>query len=160
MPIANPGAIDLPRMSYQTHFKITKNFSEALLEIWRQALVDKAGTVKLGSESYEVAHSKSKRLRQVEFFEVIFEGTAIHIGGQLIHQCAIRTARSDVLESRLAQRHSQGIFAVSGRRHLAHFTASTKGMSHTLSGLSHNYEKRNMSDEKTVAVGPHHNSQT
>ena|ERR1700722_13163992 len=53
---------------------MTVSFSEALLEIWRQALVDKADTVKLGSESYRVTQSKAKRLRQVEF---VFEGKTI-----------------------------------------------------------------------------------
>jgi hypothetical protein len=61
-------------MSYQTHPKITANFSEVLIEVWRQALGDKADTVKLGSESYRVTQSKAKRLRQVEF---VLEGRTI-----------------------------------------------------------------------------------
>ena len=48
--------------------------SEVLIEVWRQALVDNSDTVKLGSESYEVAQSKEKRLRQVEF---VFGGKTI-----------------------------------------------------------------------------------
>jgi precorrin-3B methylase len=70
----NRGAIDLPRVSYQTHLRMTANFSEVLIEVWRQALVDKADTVRLGSESYKVTQSKAKRLRQVEF---VFEGKTI-----------------------------------------------------------------------------------
>ena len=69
-----PAAIDLTHISYETHLKMTVDFSEALLEIWRQALVDKSDTVKLGSESYKVTQSKAKRLRQVEF---VFEGKTI-----------------------------------------------------------------------------------
>jgi hypothetical protein len=53
---------------------MTANFSEVLIEVWRQALVDKSDTVKLGSESYMVTQSKAKRLRQVE---VVFEGKTI-----------------------------------------------------------------------------------
>jgi hypothetical protein len=53
---------------------MTANFSEVLIEVWRQALVDKSDTVKLGSESYKVTQSKAKRLRQVEF---VFEGKTI-----------------------------------------------------------------------------------
>ena len=56
------------------HVKMTANFSEVLIEVWRQALVDKADTVKLGSESYRVTQTKAKRLRQVEF---VFEGETI-----------------------------------------------------------------------------------
>jgi hypothetical protein len=48
--------------------------SEVLIEIWRQVLVQKADTVKLGSEFYKVTQSKAKRLRQVEF---VFEGETI-----------------------------------------------------------------------------------
>jgi hypothetical protein len=47
---------------------------EVLIHVWRQTLVDKSETVKLGSESYRVTQSKAKRLRQVEF---VFEGKTI-----------------------------------------------------------------------------------
>jgi hypothetical protein len=50
------------------------DLSAVLVEVWRQALVDKSDTVKLGSESYKVTQSKAKRLRQVEF---VFEGKTI-----------------------------------------------------------------------------------
>ena len=52
----------------------TQSLSDTLIEVWRQALVDKADTVKLGSEAYAVTQSKAKRLRQVEFR---FEGNTI-----------------------------------------------------------------------------------
>jgi len=53
---------------------MTTTFSEVLIEVWRQDLVDKSDTVKLGSESYKVTQSKAKRFRQVEF---VFEGKTI-----------------------------------------------------------------------------------
>src|ERR1700677_4410165 len=53
---------------------MTADFSDVLINVWRQALVDKSETVKLGSESYRVTQSKAKRLRQVEF---VFEGKTI-----------------------------------------------------------------------------------
>jgi len=53
---------------------MTADFSEVLIDVWRQALLDKSETVKLGSKSYKVTQSNAKRLRQVEF---VFEGKAI-----------------------------------------------------------------------------------
>ena len=50
------------------------NLSDALIEVWRHALVEKASVVKLGSGSYSVSQSKAKRLRQVEF---VVEGKTI-----------------------------------------------------------------------------------
>jgi hypothetical protein len=50
------------------------DLSEVLIDVWRQALVDKSDAVKLGSESYRVTQSKSKRLRQGEF---VFGGRTI-----------------------------------------------------------------------------------
>jgi hypothetical protein len=70
----NRGAIDLPRRSYQTHLKMTADFSEVLIDVWHQALVDKSETVRLGAESFRVTQSKAKRLRQIEF---VFEGKTI-----------------------------------------------------------------------------------
>ena len=49
-------------------------FEEALIAVWRQALVEKADVVKLGAESYPVTTSKAKRLRQVAF---VFDGNTI-----------------------------------------------------------------------------------
>jgi hypothetical protein len=43
------------------------SFEEALIALWRQALVDEAEVVKLGSERYPVTRSKAKMLRQVIF---------------------------------------------------------------------------------------------
>jgi hypothetical protein len=50
------------------------SFDKALTAVWRQALVESADVVKLGSESYPVTKSKTKRLRQVAF---PFEGQTI-----------------------------------------------------------------------------------
>jgi hypothetical protein len=49
-------------------------FEEALIVVWRQALVEKADIVKLGAANYPVTSSKAKRLRQVAF---VFDGKTI-----------------------------------------------------------------------------------
>jgi hypothetical protein len=43
------------------------SFEETLIAVWRQALVDEADVVKLGSVRYLVTRSKAKMLRQVIF---------------------------------------------------------------------------------------------
>jgi hypothetical protein len=50
------------------------SFEETLIAVWRQALVDEADVVKLGSERSPVTKSKAKRLRQVAF---VFDGNTI-----------------------------------------------------------------------------------
>jgi hypothetical protein len=50
------------------------SFEETLISVRRQALVDDADAVKLGSERYPVTRSKGKRLRQVAF---AFDGNTI-----------------------------------------------------------------------------------
>jgi hypothetical protein len=49
-------------------------FEEALITVWRQALVENEDAVKLGETSYPVTMSKTKRLRQVAF---VFDGKTI-----------------------------------------------------------------------------------
>jgi hypothetical protein len=49
-------------------------FEDALIEVWRQVLVENGDVVKLGAESYPVTRSKSKRLREVAF---VFDGKTI-----------------------------------------------------------------------------------
>jgi hypothetical protein len=49
-------------------------FEQALIEVWRQALVDNAKTVQLGTESYPVRRTPKRGLRQVDF---TFEGNEI-----------------------------------------------------------------------------------
>jgi len=50
------------------------SFKKTLIDVWRQALVEKTEIVKLGAKSYPVSTSRQKRLRQVEF---VFDGNAI-----------------------------------------------------------------------------------
>ncbi len=50
------------------------SFEDALIEVWRQALVEDADVVKLGAQSYPVTVSKAERLRQVAF---VFAGKTI-----------------------------------------------------------------------------------
>lgn len=47
------------------------SFDQALIEVWRQALVENAKFVHLGSESHPVGRTSKRGLRQVEF---VFEG--------------------------------------------------------------------------------------
>jgi hypothetical protein len=49
------------------------SFEQALIEVWRQGLVDDAKTV-LGSERYAVRRTPKRGLRQVDF---VFEGKEI-----------------------------------------------------------------------------------
>jgi len=49
-------------------------FEQTLIEVWRQALVENAKTVELGSERYPVRSTPKRRLRQVDF---VFEGNEI-----------------------------------------------------------------------------------
>jgi hypothetical protein len=50
------------------------SFEQALIEVWRQALVERAKTVVLGSELFLVRRTPKRRLRQVDF---VFEGNEI-----------------------------------------------------------------------------------
>jgi hypothetical protein len=47
------------------------SFEQAFIEVWRQALVENAKTVMLGSERYAVRLTPKRGLRQVDF---VFEG--------------------------------------------------------------------------------------
>src|SRR5260370_31934080 len=47
---------------------------ETIIEVWRQALVENAKTVKVGGESYSVRRTPKRGLRQVDF---TFDGTEI-----------------------------------------------------------------------------------
>jgi hypothetical protein len=47
------------------------SLEEALIEVWRQALVENAKAVKLGGENYPVRWTPKRGLRQVDF---IFDG--------------------------------------------------------------------------------------
>ncbi len=50
------------------------SFEEKLIEVWRQALVENAKTVKVGRESYPVRRTPKRGLRQVDF---VFDGNEI-----------------------------------------------------------------------------------
>ena len=50
------------------------SFEQTLVEVWRQALVDDAKTVLLGSERYPVRSTPKRGLRQVDF---VFDGNEI-----------------------------------------------------------------------------------
>lgn len=50
------------------------SFEQALIEVWRQTLVENAKAVALGSERYPVRSTPKRRLRQVDF---VFEGNQI-----------------------------------------------------------------------------------
>jgi len=43
------------------------SFEETLLEVWQQALVEKAKSVKVGGESYPVRRTAKRRMVQVDF---------------------------------------------------------------------------------------------
>jgi hypothetical protein len=43
------------------------SFEQALVEVWRQVLVENAKTVKVGGESYPVRRTPKRGLRQVDF---------------------------------------------------------------------------------------------
>jgi hypothetical protein len=50
------------------------SFEETLIQVWRQALVENAKIVSLGTESYTVRRTPKRGLRQVDF---IFDGNEI-----------------------------------------------------------------------------------
>jgi hypothetical protein len=50
------------------------SFEQTLTEVWRQALVENAKIVELGSERYPVRRTPKRGLRQVDF---VFEGNEI-----------------------------------------------------------------------------------
>jgi hypothetical protein len=53
---------------------ITLSFGQILIEVWRQALVENAKTIRLGPESFPVRSTPKRGLRQVDF---VFEGKEI-----------------------------------------------------------------------------------
>jgi len=50
------------------------SFEEAVIAVWRQALLENAKAVKIGGESYPVRRTSKRGLRQVDF---VFDGTEI-----------------------------------------------------------------------------------
>jgi hypothetical protein len=47
------------------------SFEQALIEVWRQALVEDAKVVKLGTQHFPVRQTSTRDLRQVDF---VFDG--------------------------------------------------------------------------------------
>ncbi len=50
------------------------SFEQALIEVWRQTLVNDAKAVELGTERYAVRRTSKSKLRQVDF---VFDGQEI-----------------------------------------------------------------------------------
>src|SRR3984957_14150954 len=50
------------------------SFEQALIAVWRQALVENTEVVELGTEQYPVRLTPKRRLRQVDF---VFDGNEI-----------------------------------------------------------------------------------
>jgi hypothetical protein len=50
------------------------SFEQALIEVWRQTLIENTKTVELGSDRYPVRRTAKRGLRQVDF---VFEGNEI-----------------------------------------------------------------------------------
>jgi hypothetical protein len=50
------------------------SFEEAVIAVWRQALMENAKAVKVGGESYPVRRTSKRGLRQVDF---VFDGNEI-----------------------------------------------------------------------------------
>jgi hypothetical protein len=55
-------------------FAMNPSFEQTLVEVWRQALVENADVVELGTERYPVRRTPKRRLRQVDF---VFDGDEI-----------------------------------------------------------------------------------
>ena len=53
---------------------MTLSFEQALIEVWRQALVENTKTIELGSERYPVRRTPKSKLREVDF---LFAGNEI-----------------------------------------------------------------------------------
>jgi hypothetical protein len=53
---------------------VKSSFEKTLIAVWRQALVENADAVKLGTKSYPITNSRAKRLRVVAF---AFDGNEI-----------------------------------------------------------------------------------
>jgi len=53
---------------------MNSSFEQTLIEVWRQALIENATAVKLGTERYPVRLTPKRHLREVDF---VFEGESI-----------------------------------------------------------------------------------
>jgi hypothetical protein len=57
------------------------SLEQALIEVWRQALVENAKSVELGTDRFPVRSTPKRGLRQVDF---VFEGKEIRCEGDLL----------------------------------------------------------------------------
>jgi hypothetical protein len=55
-------------------FTVESSFEQTLVGVWRQALVENADVVELGTKRYPVRKTPKRRLRQVDF---VFDGSEI-----------------------------------------------------------------------------------
>jgi hypothetical protein len=62
------------RSTYNPPSAMKRSFEQAVIDVWRQALVENAKTVKLGPEHFPVRTTPKRALRQVDF---VFEGNEI-----------------------------------------------------------------------------------
>jgi len=58
----------------EKRYPMALSFEQVLIEVWRQALVEKAKAVELGSERFPVRRTPKRGLHQVDF---TFQGNAI-----------------------------------------------------------------------------------
>ena len=58
----------------EKRYPMALSFEQVLIEVWRQALVDQAKAVELGSERFPVRRTSKRGLHQVDF---TFQGNAI-----------------------------------------------------------------------------------
>ena len=62
------------------------SFEQTLIEVWRQALVQDAKTVELGTQHFPVRRTPRCGLRQVDF---VFDGNEIRAGAEPGHEIAV-----------------------------------------------------------------------
>jgi hypothetical protein len=63
-----------PIRHYGADGSMKLSFEQALIEVWRQTLVENAKTVELGTERFPIRRTPKRGLRQVDF---VFEGNEI-----------------------------------------------------------------------------------
>jgi hypothetical protein len=54
-------------MGWRVVCRMNPSFEQTLIEVWRQALIEDAKVVMLGTESYPVRRTPKRGLRQVDF---------------------------------------------------------------------------------------------
>ena len=74
MPLSDDDASSTVLLRIATTAMTKSPFEEALIEVWRQALVENAKVVKVDGESYPVRRTPKRGLRQVDF---TFDGQEI-----------------------------------------------------------------------------------